>query len=70
MKYWSIKSRNDGLPLYAWSASPEGALKVAEELVGPIAPAGRSIIELSECPEGYVNLNIESPHLLAELEDV
>jgi hypothetical protein len=67
-KYWSIRSRVDALPLYAFAPSKDEALRVVETLIGPLNPSHRAITALAECPEGY-QAGGPLPHILDPDED-
>jgi hypothetical protein len=67
-KYWSIRSRVDALPFYAFAPSKEAAVRVVEALMGPMNPSHRTVAALAECPEGYRATSSE-PHILDPDED-
>lgn len=60
-KYYSIKNKYDDLAYFVYAPAPEIALRVVENLIGPMNPATRVIHELPECPPGYSMVLAGSP---------
>ena len=60
-KYYSISTREDALRYFVFAPTPEVALKVVENLTGPMNPSGRIITLLPVCPAGYAPVEAGSP---------
>jgi hypothetical protein len=52
MRYWKVGNRDDALPYYVLAPNKEMAVKVVEDLMGPINPSRRVVVELPSCPDG------------------
>jgi hypothetical protein len=66
IKYWHFGSRDDTLRYYVMAPNKEMAVKVVEDLIGPLNPSRRLVIELPECPEGFAPSGDESQILTEE----
>ena len=67
MKYWQVGNRDDTLAYSVMAPNREMAIKVVEDLMGPMNPSRRVVTELPEHPEGYVAIGDE-PQILTEEE--
>lgn len=68
MKYFKVGNRVDSLRLYAAASKPDAAVKLVEDLTGPIAPQQLVCAEIrkDQIPEGE---NILGEEESAETED-
>lgn len=62
LKYYKVGNKVDKLNLYAKADKPDAAVKMVEDLVGPIAPQQLRIVEVvrAAIPEGETILGEES----------
>lgn len=66
-KFWQVGNRDDTLAYSVMAPNREMAIKVVEDLMGPINPSRRVVAELPECPEGFSAVGDE-PQILTEEE--
>jgi hypothetical protein len=67
-KFFRVGNRVDTLAYYVLAPNRETAIKVVEDLTGPMNPSRAVVTELSECPEGYTAAG-EEPQILMESEE-
>ena len=66
-KYWKVGNREDTLAYNVMAPNREMAIKVVEDLMGPMNPSRRVVIELPEMPEGFTAVD-DIPQILTEDE--
>lgn len=61
MNYYRVGNRVDDLALYAYAATPAAAVKLVEELCGPIPPQQLKVaqVKAEQIPEGENVLGTE-----------
>jgi hypothetical protein len=66
-KYFKVGNRDDKLAYYVLAPNREMAIKVVEDLMGPMNPSRRVVTELPAKPEGLVAA-VGEPQILTEEE--
>jgi hypothetical protein len=67
IKFFKVGNRDDTLAYNVMAPNREMAIKVVEDLMGPINPSRRVVTELPECPEGFTAVD-DVPQILTEDE--
>jgi hypothetical protein len=66
-KFFKVGNRDDTLAYNVQAPNREMAIKVVEDLMGPMNPSRRLVTELAGQPEGFVAVG-EAPQILTEEE--
>lgn len=67
-KFWNVGNRDDTLAYSVMAPNREMAIKVVEDLMGPMNPSRRVVTELPELPEGLQAVG-DAPQILTDSEE-